>query len=214
MVDRDDVMRSDRLKQVMQEIDPTFDESGLGFSKFSKFLTEAASRGLVKLQKLDNGQYEVEASKGRSGGRNGSADADSGRGRRDRRGRGGRRRERDDERDGEGTAPESQAASDPSAGQDAPTAGSASSASEEQILEAIGILTGTIERLGRDGREAVRDSDVKRRILESHPDFDEGALGFPKFSKFLSEAESRGAIVIKRTENGSSEIALPDGDSR
>ena len=65
MNDRDDVMRSDRLKQVMQEIDPTFDEGGLGFSKFSKFLTEASSRGLVKLHKLDNGQYEVAAGGGR-----------------------------------------------------------------------------------------------------------------------------------------------------
>ncbi len=69
MSDRDDVMRSDRLKQVMQEIDPAFDESGLGFSKFSKFLTEASSRGLVKLHKLDNGQYEVSAARSRAAGR-------------------------------------------------------------------------------------------------------------------------------------------------
>ncbi len=67
MADRDDVMRSDRLKQVMQEIDPTFDEGGLGFSKFSKFLTEASSRGLVSLKKLDNGQYEVAPPQGGRG---------------------------------------------------------------------------------------------------------------------------------------------------
>src|SRR5437867_6973770 len=42
-----DVMRSDRLKQVMQEIDQTFDEKNLGISKFSKFCQEAASRGLL-----------------------------------------------------------------------------------------------------------------------------------------------------------------------
>ena len=69
MADRDDVMRSDRLKQVMQELDPTFDEGGLGFSKFSKFLTEASSRGLVKLRKLDNGQYEVSPAAGKGRGR-------------------------------------------------------------------------------------------------------------------------------------------------
>jgi hypothetical protein len=34
MVDRDDVMRSDRLKQVMQQIDPNFDESNAGFNRF------------------------------------------------------------------------------------------------------------------------------------------------------------------------------------
>ena len=44
MVSRDDVMRSDRLKQVMMEIDPTFDEGNFGFSKFSRFLSEAGSR--------------------------------------------------------------------------------------------------------------------------------------------------------------------------
>ena len=43
MVTRGDVMRSDRLKQVMQELDPSFDEGSLGFSKFSKFLAEASS---------------------------------------------------------------------------------------------------------------------------------------------------------------------------
>src|SRR5437867_10779020 len=47
MKQNNDVMRSDRLKQVMQEIDPTFDEKNLGISKFSKFCQEAASRGLL-----------------------------------------------------------------------------------------------------------------------------------------------------------------------
>src|SRR5512147_1575505 len=54
-----DVMRSDRLKQVMQEIDPTFDEKNLGMSKFSRFVQEAAQRGLVKITRLENGQMEV-----------------------------------------------------------------------------------------------------------------------------------------------------------
>src|SRR5919109_2692110 len=34
MKQNNDVMRSDRLKQVMQEIDPSFDEKNFGFSKF------------------------------------------------------------------------------------------------------------------------------------------------------------------------------------
>ena len=42
-----DVMRSDRLKQVMQDIDSTFDEKNLGISKFSRFCQEAAQRGLL-----------------------------------------------------------------------------------------------------------------------------------------------------------------------
>jgi uncharacterized protein (TIGR00288 family) len=54
-----DVMRADRLKQVMQQIDTSFDEKNLGMSKFSRFVTEAAHRGLLHLTKLENGQFEV-----------------------------------------------------------------------------------------------------------------------------------------------------------
>jgi hypothetical protein len=53
-------MRSDRLKQVMQELDPTFNEKDVGFSRFSKFVTEASQRGLVRITKLDNGQFEID----------------------------------------------------------------------------------------------------------------------------------------------------------
>ena len=41
MTAHNDVMRSDRLKQVMQEIDPSFTEKDVGFSRFSKFVVEA-----------------------------------------------------------------------------------------------------------------------------------------------------------------------------
>jgi uncharacterized protein (TIGR00288 family) len=59
MSTRKDVMRSDRLKQVMIELDSAFEEKNYGFSKFSRFLGEASSRGLVAIRKLENGQYEV-----------------------------------------------------------------------------------------------------------------------------------------------------------
>jgi len=55
-----DVMRSDRLKQVMQEIDATFDERNLGIAKFSRFCQEAAQRGLLSITKLENGQLEID----------------------------------------------------------------------------------------------------------------------------------------------------------
>lgn len=196
MVSRDDVMRSDRLKQVMQEIDPNFDEGAIGFSKFSKFLTEASSRGLVKLNKMDNGQYEIEPARGGGrGGRSTSSGSDNGRGRRDRKPRGGRR-DRSEDR-----APDSQ--------ESRTEGGESAAVTDEQVQAAIDVLTETLERLVGEGRESIRDSDVKRKILEKHPDFDEGTVGFPKFSKFLSEAEDRGAIVITKTDNGSSEITLP-----
>jgi len=55
-----DVMRSDRLKQVMQEIDPDFDEKELGHPKFSRFCQKAAERGLLSVTKLENGQLEID----------------------------------------------------------------------------------------------------------------------------------------------------------
>ena len=105
-----DVMRSDRLKQVMQEIDSTFDEKNLGISKFSKFCLEAAQKGLLHVTKLENGQLDVAPPRGggraageaptagalaRSPGRpegTGDGEAREGRGRRGRRGGRGRSR--------------------------------------------------------------------------------------------------------------------------
>jgi uncharacterized protein (TIGR00288 family) len=60
MKQSDDVMRSDRLKQVMQQLDPNFDEKDAGFSKYSKFLIEATRRGVLTLSKMENGQYQVD----------------------------------------------------------------------------------------------------------------------------------------------------------
>ncbi|MEO5580269.1 MAG: NYN domain-containing protein, partial [Gemmatimonadaceae bacterium] len=59
-----DVMRADRLKQVMQQIDSSFDEKNVGKSKFSLFVSEAARKGLVSLTKLENGQLEVDLPRG------------------------------------------------------------------------------------------------------------------------------------------------------
>ncbi len=98
-----DVMRSDRLKQVMQQIDPNFDERNAGFNRFSKFVVEAGQKGVVHVTKLDNGQYEVgppggvaaatvPAAAGRS--REGAEGAREDNGRRGR-GRRGRGRDRD-----------------------------------------------------------------------------------------------------------------------
>ncbi|HEY2027397.1 MAG TPA: NYN domain-containing protein [Gemmatimonadaceae bacterium] len=54
-----DVMRSDRLKQVMVEIDASFDEKDLGMAKFSRFVQDAVQRGLLSATKLENGQLEI-----------------------------------------------------------------------------------------------------------------------------------------------------------
>jgi uncharacterized protein (TIGR00288 family) len=111
-----DVMRSDRLKQVMVEIDSSFDEKDLGMAKFSRFVQDAVQRGLLSATKLENGQLEIGLPSGAKGdtraAENAAADEaarvegpaaaaataadgkrESGRGRRGRRGRG---RDRDD----------------------------------------------------------------------------------------------------------------------
>jgi hypothetical protein len=115
-----DVMRSDRLKQVMQEIDNTFDEKNLGHAKFSKFCQEAAQKGLLSITKLDNGQLEVDLPSSspttttlRSEPTNGAAPADESAQpssddrppRRGRRGRGGRGRDREDREPRESRTP-------------------------------------------------------------------------------------------------------------
>ncbi len=118
-----DVMRSDRLKQVMQELDASFDEKDLGYSKFSRFCTEAASKGLIVVNKLENGQLEVAPP---SGGKSHAAaeaparaetaaEGEERRGRRGRRGGRGRGRDRGD-REG-GAAEPAEVAAGPSAEQ-------------------------------------------------------------------------------------------------
>ncbi|WP_337169331.1 NYN domain-containing protein [Gemmatimonas aurantiaca] len=111
-----DVMRSDRLKQVMQEIDASFDEKNLGHPKFSRFVQDAQHRGLLHVTKLESGQLEVDVPEGTTSAlapsipapsaesetrREGDRDRDDRRGRRGRRGRGRDRydRERDGDRD-------------------------------------------------------------------------------------------------------------------
>src|SRR6476646_9377024 len=101
-----DVMRSDRLKQVMQQIDRNFDERNAGFSRFSKFIVEAGQKGVVRVSKLDNGQYEVAAPDGTVAAPAAAAGATRGRDGADRakedgarRGRGRRGRGRDRDRD-------------------------------------------------------------------------------------------------------------------
>ncbi|HET9065616.1 MAG TPA: NYN domain-containing protein [Gemmatimonadales bacterium] len=86
MVANRDVMRADRLKQVMQQLDPNFDEGNAGFNRFSKFVQEAGSRGLIKLEKMENGQFEVTPIKG------GGAAADRSKPAREASARGGRNR--------------------------------------------------------------------------------------------------------------------------
>jgi uncharacterized protein (TIGR00288 family) len=177
MVKRKDVMRSDRLKQVMLEIDPTFDEKTAGFTKFNRFLTEAAHRDLIRLRKGESGQYEV--SRGHGAARREDTEAPT-------------------EAAGVKTAPDSEAATAAAAtGREA----SGPDVPEVALGRAYDELATVVTELF-DGSDAVRDSMVKRRLLERDATFDEGALGFNKFNRFLKQADDDGIVSLRQGDDG------------
>jgi len=199
MVTNGDVMRSDRLKQVILELDANFDEKTLGFSKFNRFVMESANRGLLRLHKLENGQYEIAMPE--------PGDEESGR-RTDRGSRRGRRRDRD----GDGKQPESAVVPAPDAGAESAAAAAENRAENvDAVRAAWGLLRRAAGELGADTERAVRDSDVKRRMLDLDPAWDESAIGFSKFSRFLRHAHDAEVINLRKVDTGNYEVALPPG---
>lgn len=208
MEDRGDVMRSDRFKQVMLELDGSFDEKEIGYSKFNRFVTEAASRGIVTLEKAPNGQYEIAAgpratnvAEGTSAPEPGpSKPAPSGGSRetRERRSRGRARGGREESRER------------PSRQKAPPSAEESPDVDEDRLRAAYRLLQDVTAELARPG-EPVRDSEVKRRMLERDGKFDEGALGFRKFSRFLRQAHDEEMIDLERGPEGNY-LVSPAGD--
>src|SRR5690606_30897499 len=90
-------------------------------------------------------------------------------------------------------------------------ADTAAPAGGDPLQAAYALLRTALERLREAGREPVRDSDVKRRILDLSPDFDETQLGFPKFSRFLSQAEEHGIVRLGRGEGNALDVSLASG---
>ena len=202
MTTRGDVMRSDRLKQVMLELDGRFNEGNFGFSKFSKFVAEAANRGLLKLHKLENGQYEVRPGSGR-----GSADDSASTREPKERSRPPARRGRPvraqrSDQAGRGQAKDAvpeETRKDPAGGLEA-----------EPLRSAYDLMIGCLRSLKEAGKDSARDSDVKRKMLEVDRAFDEAELGFGKFSLFLQQAQEHGVISLERTAMGNYGVSLAD----
>ena len=192
MQKRNDVMRSDRLKQVMLELDPGFDEKSFGFSKFSRFLTEAAQKGLLQLRKMENGQYEVIPTGASGSQRAPDATPDRSRERDQRRGRSRRDEPKKQE-----------VRSEPTREPSAPAGGGAA------LKPAYDLLVRAIEDLLDDQEgDTVRDSDVKRRMLALQSNFDEAELGFSKFSLFLKQADEDGTVRLQKGDNGQFHVGL------
>ncbi len=219
MASRDDVMRSDRLKQVMIEIDPSFDEGNFGYSKFSKFLTEAAGRDLVKLRKMENGQYEVRPAGGSRGDGGGHRGGEPGKVESRERTRAREDREavaKGRERPGGGSRAEGRKVEEPRG--EAPSPDKPRGEREREgersggpvggdpLQDAYGLLRRALGALASPDHSAVRDSDLKRKMLELEPSFDEGELGFGKFSRFLRQAHDHEVVDLQKREEGTYQV--------
>ncbi len=186
MTKNGDVMRSDRLKQVMQEIDPAFEEKNVGFSKFSRFVQEAVSKGLLKVTKLENGQLEV------SGVKEAfplPADANGRRGRRGRGGRGGKD-EVAPERAGE------EAAAKPDSPRAIPLGQIGRSGDRLTKDEAFDLVHRALAAVG-NGQTTVSSRDLRRKAFELLGR-DSESLNERFFVRILKDANDAELVDLKR----------------
>jgi len=220
-----DVMRSDRLKQVMLEIDPSFDEKEVGFSKFNRFLAEAASKGALRIKKLENGQYEVVPP--------GEEPAPGTEPVASRQTRPPRRREPRPEperrpppepepraepepRPEPEPEPEVEVEVEPVPRRELPLEvpdRTAQGVPGDHLERSYDLLRDAVAAIVREGG-AARDSDIKRRMLEMRPNWDESEVGFSKFSRFLRQAHAEEVINLRRTSEGYYEATLPGAEPR
>ena len=208
MVERRDTMRSDRLKQVMIEIDPSFNEKENGFNKFNRFVVEAASRGLLSIQKMENGQYAVApgAKVGPEAEKSGAAAPAPGAKKKETKPEAKSQR-RSGSRRGGGRKPAGERESEQTKGGGEAARQTRRARPKLTLESALELLNKALDGLLEGPDDSVRDSDVKRKILQLDKDFDEGELGFSKFSKFLLEAQESGAIELTRGPNGNIVVA-------
>jgi uncharacterized protein (TIGR00288 family) len=198
MKKRRDVMRSDRLKQVMQEIDPSFDEKNVGMSRFSKFVDEARRRGLIATTKLDNGQVEVDLGASAPGGDKAlppiPGEADDRRSREraeraaeaptaEREGRGRGRRGRGRER-----APESTPATV------VPSPGGPLS-----LAEGFDLLRSALRAMGSG---AVHEDPLRDRMKLMLGRDDEIVAHRPRFGRFLRQAHDAAVVDLVKQSTG------------
>ena len=194
---RSDVMRSDRLKQVMQEMDPSFDEKNVGMSRFSKFVEEARRRGLMVATKLANGQFEIDLGPSAPGGAKalpaipGDADerrererAEGDREPRSRRGRGGR--------GARGAKPE-EAAGVPAA----PAATGPLS-----LVEAFDLLKRVLRELGALAPTTIDEDSVRERMRELAGRTDDPVFNRPRFGRLLRQGHDASIVDLSKTEKG------------
>src|SRR5437879_6561156 len=196
MTAHNDVMRSDRLKQVMQEIDPSFNEKDIGFSRFSKFVVEAAHRGLIHLKKLDNGQYEISLGPGVPGAAAQPTATGAPRGE-------APREERPRRRAGEGARRDEGRRA--SAG-----GGGGGGGGGFSLGEGFGLIKQALRRLG--GEEPVSADELRDTMIELKGEAAE-PLEPERFPKLLRQAHDAEIIDLSKEEDGAYAVKLRPGDA-
>jgi uncharacterized protein (TIGR00288 family) len=185
-----DIMRSDRLKQVMQEIDPTFSEKDAGFSKYSKFLQEASRRGLLRLAKLENGQYEIVL------GTNANVPIDV---------------ERElDRPEREAPPPRRRGGRGRGAAAPAVPATPATVAEGLPLSEAFALLRRALTEIGAVGEEST-DADQTRERMAELAGGDDPLFETRRFQRFLRQAHDADMIDLVKSDDGAYLLRLrPD----
>src|SRR3989475_6877793 len=193
----------------MQEIDPAFNEKDLGFSRFSKFVIEAAHKGLITLTKLDNGQYEIGLGPGVPGAaaqpagmatfdRPRERERGEGRGR-GRRGRGGSQEGRESREAREERVPEEQPAPAVAARDERRSAFS--------LDGAFGLIKQAIGRLGGESRP-VSAQELGEAMAEIKGD--EEPVEPAQVQKLLRQAHDRELIDLAKEDDGAYTVKLRD----
>jgi hypothetical protein len=82
----------------------------------------------------------------------------------------------------------------------------------DRLRQAYALLRSVVE--ARAGQDGVRDSEVKRHMLERDGSFDEAVLGFRKFSRFLRQAHDEEVINLERTDQGNYRVRSVSGSAK
>jgi uncharacterized protein (TIGR00288 family) len=216
MVRNEDVMRSDRLKQVMQQLDSNFDERDLGYSRFSKFVVDAGQKGLLQVSKLDNGQYEVApaaaaAAPAATASGTAAAPADEA-GRRSRRGRGrgGRDRERGERTERTDRPERTERGGERDRARESGPVPTTDAARSLTLARAFELLNQALSELGGG---PVADETVRARMAALHGR--EDALLEPsRFQRLLRQANDAEVADVRKTDDDTFEVTAPRIDVR
>ena len=203
MKKRGDVMRSDRLKQVMQEIDSSFDEKNVGMNRFSKFVDEAKRQ-----RPADRDEAGERAVRDRPrlvrAGRRSRAAADSGRGRRAPRARARGARSGEARRRVAGTRPSRRPGSRRRRGERPMrrAAAGGSATPDLSLAEAFDLLKKVLREMGALAPTVVGEDPVRERMAEVHGNAQDPLFHRPRFGRLLRQAQDAGIVDLSKNERG------------